>query len=105
MLGDDNISAILDSLTVGYDKRLMPNYFDPPLEVGVTMTVLSINSISEVNMDFTLDLLLLQYWTDPRLAFIKRPGVEAVLLGSEFIKNIWVPDTYFVNEKKPIFTL
>lgn len=26
MLGDVNISAILDSLSVGYDKRVRPNY-------------------------------------------------------------------------------
>ncbi|KAG5896202.1 hypothetical protein JTB14_006650 [Gonioctena quinquepunctata] len=75
----------------------------PPVDVGVTMYVLSISSLSEVQMDFTLDFYFRQFWTDPRLAFRKRPGVETLSVGSEFIKNIWVPDTFFVNEKQSSF--
>ena len=26
-------------------------------------------------------------------------GIETLTIGTEFIKNIWVPDTYFPNEK------
>ncbi|XP_072766290.1 gamma-aminobutyric acid receptor subunit beta isoform X4 [Anoplolepis gracilipes] len=103
MLGDVNISAILDSFSVSYDKRVRPNYGGPPVEVGVTMYVLSISSLSEVKMDFTLDFYFRQFWTDPRLAFKQRPGVETLSVGSEFIKNIWVPDTFFVNEKQSYF--
>ncbi|XP_017787270.1 PREDICTED: gamma-aminobutyric acid receptor subunit beta isoform X1 [Nicrophorus vespilloides] len=102
-LGDVNISAILDSFSVSYDKRVRPSYGGPPVEVGVTMYVLSISSLSEVKMDFTLDFYFRQFWTDPRLAFMKRPGVETLSVGSEFIKNIWVPDTFFVNEKQSYF--
>ncbi|CAH0716019.1 unnamed protein product, partial [Brenthis ino] len=75
----------------------------PPVEVGVTMYVLSISSVSEVLMDFTLDFYFRQFWTDPRLAYKKRPGVETLSVGSEFIRNIWVPDTFFVNEKQSYF--
>ncbi|XP_024083541.1 gamma-aminobutyric acid receptor subunit beta isoform X5 [Cimex lectularius] len=103
MLGDVNISAILDSFSVSYDKRVRPNYGGPPVEVGVTMYVLSISSVSEVLMDFTLDFYFRQFWTDPRLAFRKQKGVETLSVGSEFIKNIWVPDTFFVNEKQSYF--
>ncbi|XP_024937832.1 gamma-aminobutyric acid receptor subunit beta isoform X12 [Cephus cinctus] len=103
MLGDVNISAILDSFSVSYDKRVRPNYGGPPVEVGVTMYVLSISSLSEVKMDFTLDFYFRQFWTDPRLAFKQRQGVETLSVGSEFIKNIWVPDTFFVNEKQSYF--
>ncbi|XP_063986716.1 gamma-aminobutyric acid receptor subunit beta isoform X6 [Diachasmimorpha longicaudata] len=103
MLGDVNISAILDSFSISYDKRVRPNYGGPPVEVGVTMYVLSISSLSEVKMDFTLDFYFRQFWTDPRLAFTKRPGVETLSVGSELIKNIWVPDTFFVNEKQSYF--
>ncbi|XP_043461066.1 gamma-aminobutyric acid receptor subunit beta isoform X2 [Leptopilina heterotoma] len=103
MLGDVNISAILDSFSVNYDKRVRPNYGGPPVEVGVTMYVLSISSVSEVLMDFTLDFYFRQFWKDPRLAFKKRTGVETLSVGSEFIKNIWVPDTFFVNEKQSYF--
>ncbi|XP_076686101.1 resistant to dieldrin isoform X3 [Andrena cerasifolii] len=98
-----NISAILDSFSVSYDKRVRPNYGGPPVEVGVTMYVLSISSLSEVKMDFTLDFYFRQFWTDPRLAFTKQQDVETLSVGSEFIKNIWVPDTFFVNEKQSYF--
>ncbi|KAJ2954231.1 hypothetical protein O0L34_g2475 [Tuta absoluta] len=50
MFGDVNISAILDSFSISYDKRVRPNYGGPPVEVGVTMYVLSISSLSEVKM-------------------------------------------------------
>ncbi|CAK1554879.1 unnamed protein product [Leptosia nina] len=50
MFGDVNISAILDSFSISYDKRVRPNYGGPPVEVGVTMYVLSISSVSEVLM-------------------------------------------------------
>ncbi|XP_032690491.1 gamma-aminobutyric acid receptor subunit beta isoform X9 [Odontomachus brunneus] len=103
MLGDVNISAILDSFSISYDKRVRPNYGGPPVEVGVTMYVLSISSVSEVLMDFTLDFYFRQFWKDPRLAFKQRTGVETLSVGSEFIKNIWVPDTFFVNEKQSYF--
>lgn len=53
--------------------------------------------------DFTLDFYFRQFWTDPRLAFKPRTGVETLSVGSEFIKNIWVPDTFFVNEKQSYF--
>lgn len=103
MLGDVNISAILDSFSVSYDKRVRPNYGGTPVEVGITMYVLSISSLSEVKMDFTLDFYFRQFWTDPRLGFPKKPGVETLSVGSDFIKNIWVPDTFFVNEKQSYF--
>lgn len=50
-----------------------------------------------------MDFYFRQFWTDPRLAYKKRPGVETLSVGSEFIQNIWVPDTFFVNEKQSYF--
>ncbi|KOB75060.1 GABA-gated chloride channel isoform a3 [Operophtera brumata] len=124
MFGDVNISAILDSFSIRppvevgvtmyvlsisslSEVKMVPfssiAEFGPPVEVGVTMYVLSISSVSEVLMDFTLDFYFRQFWTDPRLAYKKRTGVETLSVGSEFIKNIWVPDTFFVNEKQSYF--
>uniref|UniRef100_A0AAR5Q1C1 Gamma-aminobutyric acid receptor subunit beta n=1 Tax=Dendroctonus ponderosae TaxID=77166 RepID=A0AAR5Q1C1_DENPD len=100
---DVNVSAILDSFSASYDKRIRPNYGGPPVEVGVTMYVLSISSLNEVQMDFTLDFYFRQFWTDPRLAFRRQAQVEMLSVGSEFITNIWVPDTFFVNEKTSSF--
>lgn len=40
-----------------------------------------------------------QYWNDPRLSF-DRAGIDTLSFGHEFTKSIWMPDTFFVNEKQ-----
>jgi hypothetical protein len=44
-----------------------------------------------------------QFWQDPRLSFPMRPGLEKLVVGAEYIQLIWVPDTFFVNEKTAYF--
>ncbi|XP_042234381.1 gamma-aminobutyric acid receptor subunit beta-like isoform X14 [Homarus americanus] len=100
---DGNISAILDSLQTGYDKRIRPQYGESHVDVGITMHILSISSLSEVQMDFTLDFYFRQHWTDPRLSFPGRGGLDELTVGSEYLQKIWVPDTFFANEKKSYF--
>lgn len=73
---------------------------DGPVDVAITMYVISISSLSDVDMDFTMDIYFRQFWKDSRLAFTKKPGLETIKLGHEFGKMIWVPDTFFVNEKE-----
>nr|WMV64429.1 GABA-gated anion channel Rdl subunit variant [Pardosa pseudoannulata] len=104
--GDDrvNITKILNAFfDQGYDKRVRPNYGGPPVIVSVTMFILSISSVSEVLMDFTLDFYFRQAWTDDRLSFTPRTGFESLTVGAEVADRIWVPDTFFVNEKSAYF--
>lgn len=54
-------------------------------------------------MDFTFDMYFRQFWTDPRLAFDRSDNLEKLVVGAEYIKLIWVPDTFFVNEKIALF--
>ena len=61
-----NISHILNSFQVGYDRRVRPNYGGTPVTVGVTLYILSIGDLSEKFMDFTFDMYFRQFWTDPR---------------------------------------
>ena len=63
------------------------------------MYVISFSSISD-DMDFTVDLYFRQFWIDPRLAFRKSPGLDKLKLNHDFGKMIWIPDTFFVNEKE-----
>ena len=42
-------------------------------------------------------------WTDPRLAFEEFGQAEDLTVGVEYLANIWVPDTFFPNEKKSFF--
>lgn len=74
-----------------------------PVEVGVTMHITSISSVSEVNMDFTCDFYFRQAWRDGRLSFKPRTGIEALNVGAEVAQRIWVPDTFFANEKSALF--
>jgi len=53
-VGEVNISAILNSFQMGYDKRVRPNYGGQAVTVGVTMYILSISELSEVQMVFLL---------------------------------------------------
>jgi glycine receptor alpha-3 len=80
-----------------------PNYGGEPVTVGVTLFILSIEDLSEKFMDFTFDMYFRQFWQDPRLSFERRPNLEKLVVGAEYIKLIWVPDTFFVNEKVALF--
>uniref|UniRef100_H2ZJ01 Uncharacterized protein n=1 Tax=Ciona savignyi TaxID=51511 RepID=H2ZJ01_CIOSA len=82
----------------GYDIRLRPQYGDEPLSVGMSIDVASIDSVSEVNMDYTLTLYFQQSWRDERLAS-GDPRLN-LTLDNRVVDKIWVPDTYFVNDKK-----
>lgn len=59
--------------------------------------------LSSPFQDFTLDMYFRQFWQDPRLSFAARPGLEKLVVGAEYIQLIWVPDTFFVNEKTAYF--
>ena len=99
-----NITRILNAFfDSGYDKRVRPNYGGPPVDVGVTMYIISISSVSEVQMDFTSDFYFRQTWKDPRLSFEARPGIQELFVGAEVADRIWVPDTFFANEKSAYF--
>ena len=55
-------------------------------------------------MDFTFDMYFRQFWTDPRLSFDPNDfGITQLVVGAEYINLIWVPDTFFVNEKIALF--
>ncbi|UXI22538.1 nose resistant to fluoxetine protein 6-like [Sarcoptes scabiei] len=62
------------------------------------LSIASFDSISEVNMDYTLTLYLHQYWRDERLMFESDELVELTLSG-DFSEYIWIPDTFFANDK------
>lgn len=98
------VSKILnDWFATGYDKRVRPAYGGPPVTVNVSMHIVDISSVSEVLMDFTSDFYFRQRWFDDRLKFSKDVGLEELTVGAEVIERIWVPDTFFANEKSAYF--
>ncbi|CAG0919643.1 unnamed protein product [Notodromas monacha] len=92
-----NFSHVLKGLMSDYDARLRPNFGRGPLYVGMDIVIASFDSISEVNMDFTITMNLNQYWKDERLSFSSEN--EVFTLAGDFSEKIWVPDTFFPNDK------
>ncbi|VDM61615.1 unnamed protein product [Angiostrongylus costaricensis] len=99
---EKNISELLDRLIASHDRRIRPNYGGPPIEVNITAHITTISSITEVSMDYTLDLYLRQIWKDPRLAW-ESDVQSSLTIGVDMVKSIWTPDTFFPNEKKSFF--
>ncbi|XP_050296271.1 gamma-aminobutyric acid receptor subunit beta-like isoform X2 [Anthonomus grandis grandis] len=93
----DNVTQTISRLLNGYDIRLRPDFGGEPLFVGMDLTIASFDAISEVNMDYTITLYLNQYWKDERLAFSSEE--EVLTLSGDFAEKIWVPDTFFANDK------
>ncbi|GJQ65264.1 LCCH3 [Trypoxylus dichotomus] len=93
----ENVTQTISRLLEGYDIRLRPNFGGEPLYVGMDLTIASFDAISEVNMDYTITLYLNQYWRDERLAFSNEE--EILTLSGDFAEKIWVPDTFFANDK------
>ncbi|XP_040174370.1 gamma-aminobutyric acid receptor subunit beta-like [Anopheles arabiensis] len=114
----ENVTQTISRILEGYDIRLRPNFGGEPLHVGMDLTIASFDAISEVNMDYTITMYLNQYWKDERLAFnafalwgdnqkdptgeimIEDDGANDVItLSGDFAEKIWVPDTFFANDK------
>uniref|UniRef100_A0A3B4TB55 GABA(C) receptor n=1 Tax=Seriola dumerili TaxID=41447 RepID=A0A3B4TB55_SERDU len=82
-----------------HDFAMRPGFGGAAIPVGIDVQVESIDSISEVNMDFTMTLYLRHYWKDERLAFPSRNN-QSRTFDSRLVKKIWVPDVFFVHSKR-----
>ncbi|XP_012696063.1 gamma-aminobutyric acid receptor subunit beta-3 isoform X4 [Clupea harengus] len=92
------VKETVDRLLSGYDIRLRPDFGGAPVAVGMSIDVASIDMVSEVNMDYTLTMYFQQYWRDKRLAYMGIP--LNLTLDNRVADQLWVPDTYFLNDKK-----
>ncbi|KAG7276408.1 hypothetical protein CRUP_002862 [Coryphaenoides rupestris] len=92
------VKETVDNLLEGYDIRLRPDFGGAPVAVGMSIDVASIDMVSEVNMDYTLTMYFQQYWRDKRLAYVGIP--LNLTLDNRVADQLWVPDTYFLNDKK-----
>ncbi|MBN3321720.1 GBRR3 protein, partial [Atractosteus spatula] len=82
-----------------HDFAMRPGFGGTAIPVGIDVQVESIDSISEVNMDFTMTLYLRHYWKDERLAFPSSNN-KSRTFDSRLVKKIWVPDVFFVHSKR-----
>nr|DBA15095.1 TPA: hypothetical protein GDO54_004352 [Pyxicephalus adspersus] len=63
----------------------------------MSLDIASIDTISEINMDYTATIFLRQRWTDERLVF---EGNKSLSLDGRLVELLWVPDTFIVDSKK-----
>ncbi|ELW59132.1 Gamma-aminobutyric acid receptor subunit rho-1 [Tupaia chinensis] len=82
-----------------HDFSMRPGFGGPAIPVGVDVQVESLDSISEVDMDFTMTLYLRHYWKDERLSFPSANNLSMTFDG-RLVKKIWVPDMFFVHSKR-----
>ncbi|ELW59131.1 Gamma-aminobutyric acid receptor subunit rho-2 [Tupaia chinensis] len=82
-----------------HDFTMRPAFGGPAIPVGVDVQVESLDSISEVDMDFTMTLYLRHYWKDERLAFPSTNN-KSMTFDGRLVKKIWVPDVFFVHSKR-----
>uniref|UniRef100_A0A4W4EIF4 Gamma-aminobutyric acid (GABA) A receptor, alpha 6b n=1 Tax=Electrophorus electricus TaxID=8005 RepID=A0A4W4EIF4_ELEEL len=96
----DNITRILDRLLDGYDNRLRPGFGGPVTEVKTDIFVTSFGPVSDVEMEYTMDVFFRQTWTDERLKF--EGPIDILRLNNLMVTKIWTPDTFFRNGKRSI---
>ncbi|KAM9433352.1 gamma-aminobutyric acid receptor subunit rho-2-like isoform 1-T1 [Salvelinus alpinus] len=82
-----------------HDFTMRPAFGGPAIPVGVDVQVESLDSISEVDMDFTMTLYLRHYWKDERLTFTSSTN-KSMTFDGRLVKKIWVPDVFFVHSKR-----
>ncbi|XP_036402920.1 gamma-aminobutyric acid receptor subunit pi [Megalops cyprinoides] len=87
----------IQKLMKGYNKYLRPFFDNGPVTVGMSLDIASIDTISEINMDYTATIFLRQRWTDERLCF---NGNKSLSLDGRLVELLWVPDTFIVDSKK-----
>ncbi|XP_042195835.1 gamma-aminobutyric acid receptor subunit beta-2 isoform X2 [Callorhinchus milii] len=92
------VKETVDRLLNGYDIRLRPDFGGAPVAVGMNIDIASIDMVSEVNMDYTLTMYFQQAWRDKRLSYSEIP--LNLTLDNRVADQLWVPDTYFLNDKK-----
>ncbi|XP_048459424.1 gamma-aminobutyric acid receptor subunit alpha-6 [Rhincodon typus] len=96
----ENITRILDRLLDGYDNRLRPGFGGPVTEVKTDIYVTSFGPVSDVDMEYTMDVFFRQTWIDKRLKF--DGPIEILRLNNLMVNKIWTPDTFFRNGKMSI---
>ncbi|XP_030831898.1 glycine receptor subunit alpha-4 [Strongylocentrotus purpuratus] len=93
-------SAILHEILQTYDHRVRPNFGGAATNVACSINIISLDSVTEITMDFGMTILLKEYWNDPRLAYGNKSHLPYLGSGKDMIEQIWAPDLFFANEKQ-----
>jgi len=89
-------------------KELFDNYNgdvkpEEKVNVSVEMYVRDVYEVNPVKGYMDMQITFRQRWHDQRLAYGNKPqysDVEFFTVGKEMFKKMWVPDTFFRNERE-----
>uniref|UniRef100_A0A8C2WK89 Gamma-aminobutyric acid type A receptor subunit gamma3 n=1 Tax=Cyclopterus lumpus TaxID=8103 RepID=A0A8C2WK89_CYCLU len=94
---DSDATEILNNLLREYDKKLRPDIGVKPTVIDVDIFVNSIGPVSSIDMEYQIDIIFAQTWTDSRLRY--NGSMKRLTLNSNMVALIWLPDTIFRNAK------
>ncbi|KAA0717817.1 Gamma-aminobutyric acid receptor subunit gamma-1 GABA(A) receptor subunit gamma-1 [Triplophysa tibetana] len=93
-----DVTLILNNLLQGYDNKLRPDIGGKPTVIETAIYVNSIGPVDPINMEYTIDIFFAQTWYDSRLKF--NSSMKLLMLNSNMVGKIWIPDTFFRNSRK-----
>ncbi|KAI3367316.1 hypothetical protein L3Q82_008359 [Scortum barcoo] len=101
---ESDVTLILNKLLQGYDNKLRPDIGEfcsvdlRPTIIETAVYVNSIGPVDPINMEYTIDIFFAQTWYDSRLKF--NSSMKLLMLNSNMVGKIWIPDTFFRNSRK-----
>ncbi|XP_063068005.1 gamma-aminobutyric acid receptor subunit gamma-3-like [Engraulis encrasicolus] len=94
---ETDTTLILNNLLKDYDQKLRPDIGGKPTVVDVDIYVNSIGPVSSIDMEYQIDIIFAQAWTDTRLRY--NSTIKLLTLTANMVGLIWIPDTIFRNSK------
>uniref|UniRef100_A0A914YDQ3 Uncharacterized protein n=1 Tax=Panagrolaimus superbus TaxID=310955 RepID=A0A914YDQ3_9BILA len=84
---------------IQYDHRQCPDINGKAVDIDVSIVVSNIRAVSEVTMDYALELFYRETWTDPRLRYNKAlfKNKTELALHESYTNFLWHPDTFMPN--------
>ncbi|TMS35906.1 hypothetical protein L596_003196 [Steinernema carpocapsae] len=84
---------------IEYDHRQCPESENGAVKIFVSVVVSNVRSVSEVTMDYNLELFYREAWQDPRLVYDKEKfkNKSEIALHESYTNFIWHPDTFMPN--------
>ncbi|KAJ3582951.1 hypothetical protein NHX12_000069, partial [Muraenolepis orangiensis] len=99
----DNITRILDRLLDGYDNRLRPGFGGPVTEVKTDIFVTSFGPVSDVEMEYTMDVLTINAECPMRLMNFPMDGHACPLKFGSYAYPI--SEIVYTWKKGPLFSV
>lgn len=93
------MSEIFKNIDKNYDKDVRPpTENNGPTKIGVSIYVMALPKVDDINMEFHMDMYFRQFWRDTRLQYQSRQ-VRKIKQAS-LKHRVWTPDPFFVNQKE-----